>query len=299
MTKNEQQRKAREFLALHHAPEILVLPNAWDVVSARIFELEGFNAIGTTSAGVAATLGYPDGEFMSLEETTEVVRRIVSRVNVPVSADMEAGYANSTDGVAKSARTVLNAGAVGLNLEDGTGDASVPLCEESLHVERIQAIREMSSSEDIYVVINARTDVYLVSEEEPTACLRETVRRGNAYRQAGADCIFVPDIARLDKETIARLVEEIDAPVNIIAGPDTPSLPELQEIGVARVSFGPRPMRAALALIRNIAREWRDTGTYSRMVADTLSYAEINGMFGSDQPGRCGPAAKRSDDPQA
>ncbi|MHC4695934.1 MAG: isocitrate lyase/PEP mutase family protein [Planctomycetota bacterium] len=284
MTKDEQRRTAEEFLKLHNAPPILVLPNAWDVVSARLFELEGFKAIGTTSAGISATLGYPDGEQISLEETIDVVRRIVEHVNVPVSADLEAGYAISPDGVARSAEAALNVGAVGVNLEDSTGDPARPLYDESLQVEKIAAVRQMARAYGVHLVINARTDVYLLSVDEPETRLRHTVQRANAYRQAGADCIFVPDFDALDRETIRRLADEIDAPLNIIAGGHTPPLAELEEIGVSRVSFGPRPMRAALALIRKIAKELLNTGTYTTMTADTMSYSDINRMFERGTP---------------
>jgi 2-methylisocitrate lyase-like PEP mutase family enzyme len=279
MNTDEQRRRAESLLAQHNAPPILVLPNAWDAATARLYELEGFTAIGTTSGGIAAAFGYPDGQRISLNEMADAVRRIVACVDIPVSGDMEAGYATSPDGVADSARTFLEAGAVGINLEDGSCDASAPLLDESLQVEKIRAIREAAVSAGIPLVINARTDVYICADEDPATRLRHAVKRANAYRVAGADCIFVPDVGALDRETIARLVNEIDAPINVIAGDTTPSLSELEEIGVARVSFGPRPMRAALALVRKIARQWRQSGTYGAMLADTVSYAEVNAMF--------------------
>jgi 2-methylisocitrate lyase-like PEP mutase family enzyme len=279
MSNDAQRRRAEHFLALHKSPPLLILPNAWDVCSARIFELAGAAAIGTTSAGVSATLGYPDGERMSLEENLSVVRRIADGVDLPVSADIETGYASSPDGVAASARVTWQAGAVGINVEDGTGDAAAPLYDQSLQVEKIRAIRELVSAEEMPLVINARTDVYLVPDDDPSARFRHAVRRANAYQQAGADCVFVPDFGDLDEGMIARLVEEIEAPVNVIAGANTPPIAELEEIGVARVSVGPRPMRAALALLRRIARELLDEGTYRTMLQDTLSYAEVNQMF--------------------
>jgi len=283
MITQDQRRKAEEFLALHHAPKLLILPNAWDVVSARLYELEGFKAVATTSAGVSATLGYPDGQRISLEEMIEAIGRIAEHVSVPVSADLEAGYATTPEGVARAAESALSVGAVGVNLEDGTGDSTDPLFDEVLQTEKIRAVREMASSARIHLVINARTDVYLVANGTPAEQLRHAIRRCNAYRLAGADCVFVPDTGTLDKETIARLVKEIDAPINVIAGNRMPSLPELEEIGVARVTFGPRAMRATLALIRKMAREWLEAGTYTTMTADTLSHAEVNAMF----EGRC------------
>jgi len=283
MDPNRRQRDAAAFLAMHQTPPILVLPNAWDVISARIFESEGFQAIATTSAGVAATLGYPDGQRMSLAENLGVVRRIVDGVGVPVSADIEAGYARSPEGVAESVRVTLETGAVGVNIEDGTGMPLTPLFDLPLQIEKIAAARQMAKAQGVHVVINARTDVYLSCEDAPAALFRLAVDRANAYREAGADCVFVPDTGKLDRKTIALLVREIDAPLNIIAGGHTPPILELEELGVARVTVGPRPMRAALAVLRNIARELARSGTYELMTRETLSYADVNRLL---EPGR-------------
>lgn len=273
-----QKRKADDFLALHHAPAIFILPNAWDVASGKVFEIEGFKAIGTTSAGIAATLGYADGQHMSLVENMEVVRRIVDNMALPVSADIEAGYATSIEGVVKAAHAVLNAGAVGLNIEDGTGDPATPLFDKALQQDKIKAIRDMAVGKGIHLVINARTDVYLMNDESPLS-LRNAIDRGNAYKEAGADCIFVPDVGGLDKKAIATLVKEIDAPINIVAGATTPTVPELQDIGVTRVSVGPRPMRAVLSLLRKIAKEMTTMGTYTLMSESTITYSEVNQWF--------------------
>lgn len=139
-------------------------------------------------------------------------------------------------------------------------------------------MRAMSEAEDVHLVINARTDPYLVNNDGAEN-LRSAIERGNAYKAAGADCVFVPDMGNLDKSAIATLVKEIDAPVNIIAGPKTPPLSELQGIGVARVSVGPRPMRATLSLLREIARELKETGTYELMSESSISYDEVNQWF--------------------
>lgn len=275
---NRQIQKANDFLALHHAPSIFILPNAWDVVSGKIFELADFKAIGTTSAGIAATLGYADGQKMSLSENLEVVRRIVKNTTLPVSADFEAGYADSIEGVVRAAEAVLNVGAVGLNLEDGTGDPDAPLFNKVLQQEKIKGIREMSTARGIHLVINARTDIYMISDDN-TSNLENAIDRGNAYKEAGADCIFVPDVGNLDKQDIATLVNEINAPINIIAGESTPPIAELQDIGVSRVSVGPRPMRALLSLLREIAEELTITGTYKLMSKSSISYSEVNRWF--------------------
>lgn len=275
---DSQKQKAQDFLELHRASSIFILPNAWDVASAKIFELEGFKAIGTTSAGISAMLGYADGQKMSLVENMDVVRRIVKNTFLPVSADIEAGYAVSTEGVVEAARAVLDVGAVGLNLEDSTGNIQIPLYDQFLQQEKIKAIREMSIDKGIHLVINARTDAYMLSQK-PADGLREAIKRGNAYREAGADCIFVPDVGNLDKKTIETLVKEIDAPINIIAGASTPPILELQGMGVSRVSVGPRPMRAVLSLLRKIAKELMIEGTYKLMMESSISYSEVNKWF--------------------
>lgn len=278
INRDQQRQKAAEFLALHHAPIILILPNAWDVASAKIFQLEGFKAIGTTSAGIAATLGYADGQRMSLAENLQVVQRIVNNTPLPVSADIEAGYATSIEGVVKAAQAVLNVGAVGLNLEDSTGDPTAPFFDTALQQDKIKAIRELAVAQRIHLVINARTDVIMLQDDSPRN-LRDAIDRGNAYREAGADCIFIPDVGNLDKQTLPILVKEIDAPINLIAGATTPSILELQAMGVARVSVGPRPMRAVLSLLRKIAQELMTTGTYTLMAESSISYSEVNQWF--------------------
>ena len=286
MNRREQRRRAEVFRGLHEAPPILVLPNAWDVVSARIFELEGFKAIGTTSAGIAATLGYPDGQQMSLQETAAVVLRIKRCLRVPLSADIEAGYSETPEGVVEAMRAVLDAGAVGVNLKDSACDGVGPLHDEDLQCEKIAAMRGAATSEGIPLVINARTDVYLLPDGDPAERLRHAIRRGNTYKNAGADCVFVPDAGDLNREPIASLVREIDAPLNVIMGPQTPPIGELEEIGVARVSIGPRPLRALLALLRRIARELRDSGTCTARSTESLTYAEVNALFDARAGGR-------------
>jgi len=274
-----QAQQAAEFLRLHHDPKVLILPNAWDVISARIFEAEGFRAIGTTSAGISATLGYPDGQQMSLDENMRITERIARNLRVPVSADIEAGYSPHVEGVVAAARAAIGAGAVGINLEDGTGDPVRPLVPLSTMVERVAAIRRMSDSTGIHLVLNLRTDAILTSLTLTEDVVEEAVRRGNAFAEAGADCVFVPDTGTMDNETIVRLVRDIDVPLNILLSAKSPGIAELEDIGVARVSFGPRMMRVALALIRNIAREVRDRGTTELLAQDSMSYQEVNQLL--------------------
>lgn len=274
--REQQREKADVLLLLHHQPHILVLPNAWDAASAKIFERAGFGAIATTSAGIASSYGYPDGEYISRDEMLECVKRIVASVAVPVTADMEAGYGAAAEEVAETARRVLQAGAVGLNLEDGRRDPTHPLEDITIQVEKIRAVRKVAEAEGIHLVINARTDVYERLDHTDPSLLKQAVERGNAYRQAGADCIFVIDAD--GKDTIRQLVREIQAPVNILAHAGSPTIRELEEMGVARVSFGSIPMRASMTRVAQIAGELKQTGTYG-FARGILTYAEANSYF--------------------
>ena len=204
MAAASQHEKALAFRRLHAGPSILILPNAWDVASARIFELAGFSAIGTTSAGIAASLGYPDGERISRDEMIEVIRRMAAGVALPVSADIEWGYGATPEAVAETITAVIAAGAVGVNLEDATGRPDHPLRDISLQVERLQAAREAVAASGIPIVINARTDVYWLQVGEAATRLDHALRRTQAYRAAGADCLFIPGVR--EAEEIAALV---------------------------------------------------------------------------------------------
>jgi 2-methylisocitrate lyase-like PEP mutase family enzyme len=279
-SKQAQETKARLFLELHRAPSIFVLANAWDVPSARIFEMAGFRAIGTTSYGLAASMGLHDGQQVTRQDTVGLVRRLVGRVNVPLSADIEAGYAETIEGVVETARSVLNVGAVGINLEDSTGNHQMPLYDIHFQQEKISAIRDMADTQGVHLLINARIDTYLEPSIDQESRLSQTIARGNAYRKAGADCVFVPDMGDLNPATMKTLVEEIEAPINIIAGEFTPPMAVLQEIGITRVSLGPRVMRAAFGLHRRIAREILDNGTFSSMLTGALSYEEASELLG-------------------
>jgi 2-methylisocitrate lyase-like PEP mutase family enzyme len=271
-----QAAMAGAFRAMHRGPNILLLPNAWDVASARIFEEAGIGAIATTSAGIAFTLGYPDGEKISRAEMLAVVTRIAAAVKVPVTADVEAGYGNRPEDAATTARGVIEAGAVGMNLEDGTADPQHPLTDLTLQLEKIAAVRETAATMGVPIVLNARTDVYLREVGSAEGRYDEAVRRLVAFRDAGADCLFAPGVR--DQETIERLVRELRHPVNILAGPGSPSIPELQKLGVARVSLGSGPMRAALGLARRIAEELKSAGTY-RALEGAIPHTELNRLM--------------------
>lgn len=269
--------KAVQFRLLHRGPGALVLPNAWDVASARVFEEAGFPAIATTSAGIAFSLGYPDGQRISREEMIARIGRIVRAVKVPVSADLESGYGSSAQEAARTTRELIAAGAIGMNLEDASDRRDQPLLPLDQAVEKIKAVRETAAQLRAPIVVNARTEVYLLPGGNPDADYAEAVRRLVAFRDAGADCVFAPGLK--DAETIGRLVKAVQCPLNILAVPGTPSIAELEKLGVARVSVGSGFMRATLGLLRRAAEELKSAGTYTAL-ADAIPYADVNSIMG-------------------
>jgi 2-methylisocitrate lyase-like PEP mutase family enzyme len=273
----QQKSKAEALRAMHAGAKILVLPNAWDVASAVVFEKAGAKAIATSSAGVAFSLGYADGQRIPRAEMMEVVARIAAKVSVPVTADAEAGYGRAPEDVAKTTLGVIEAGAVGFNLEDVDEGSSAVLFSMQEQVERVQAAREAARRAGIHVVINARTDVFLAEVGEPARRLDETVRRLNAYRAAGADCLFAPGVA--DAATITELVRQVKGPLNILAGPGAPMIAELQKLGVARVSLGSGMMRVAVSAARDAAVELLERGSYSKLTGNLISFREMNEMM--------------------
>jgi len=268
-------RKAARLRELHRGTKILILLNVWDVASARLIESMGLPAVATSSAAVANSLGYADGERISRSEMLAVVRRISAAVKVPLTADMEGGYCNLPEGMAETAHELLEAGAVGLNLEDSHQQRK--LVDVSLQQEKLRALKEAGRTEGVDLVLNARTDPYLLKDAGDTWRIEETVCRARAYRDAGADCIFVPGLS--DAETIRRLLEESPGPLNVLAGKGGLPVPELERLGVARLSLGSGPARAALAAFRRIAREVLDQGTYHSMTEDTLTYDEMQRLL--------------------
>ncbi len=271
MVSGIQKEKAELFLKYHHDKEILVLLNSWDTGSSKLVEASGFKAIATTSMGIAASLGYPDCQVIQLSEMIEVIKGIVNAVQVPVSVDIEAGYGNNINEIIDSVKKIIATGIVGINIEDSI-DLNPILIEEMEFCERLSAIRALSDSLGFHLVINARTDSFYTSSGSQQEKLHESIKRGNKYREAGADCIFVQPV--WEKETISTLVKEINAPINILVNPTIGaglplSVSELQDLGVARLSLGSGLMKATLALIKKVADELSGKGTYN-ILLDTL-----------------------------
>ena len=261
----------------------MVLVNAWDVATARIFEKAGLEAVATTSAGIAFASGYPDRQKISRERMLEAVARICAAVSVPVTADMEAGYGDTPEEIDRAAVGVLEAGAVGLNLEDGTGRPEAPLADLALQVEKIRAVVAAGRRHGVPIVLNARTDVYLARVGPETGRLAETIRRGRAYRDAGADCVFIPGVT--DPAVLGALVKQLACPVNVLAVAGSPSIADLARLGVARVSLGSGPMRAAMTQMQRLAEEVLTQGTYSTLEGIT-SHATMNDLMINVSPRR-------------
>jgi len=276
MRQATQQERAEDFHRLHTDGGILVLVNAWDAASARLFEQAGSPAIATTSAGMAWSLGYPDGEQVSVREFLEACARICRVVTAPVSVDIERGYGQTTAEVSATVRALLELGVVGINIEDGLTPGGKELAPP--HTEKISAIRAVAEEAGVQLFINARTDTYLAPANDPDARYEETVRRALMYVAAGADGIFVPGLE--SPEEMARIAQVVPRPLNIYAGyAGLPRVDELRRAGIRRVSLGCGPLQAALSLARRIAIETLNEGSYAVMTADMLPAKEANSLF--------------------
>jgi 2-methylisocitrate lyase-like PEP mutase family enzyme len=261
----DQSAKATIFKKLHDGPELLLLPNAWDAISARIVEAEGFPAGATGSAGVAAVLGYPDGQRIPRREMMFMVSRMAAAVNVPITADVEAGY----DDPVQTARDVIAAGAVGMNFEDMADHVLLPLAEQ---IERIRAVKKAVETLPGFV-LNARTDIFLAKDGDEATRFDRVVERLNAFHDAGADCLFAPGVA--DAATIGRLTKAVKGPLNILATIGTPPVRELKRLGVRRVSLGSGPSRVSLGALQRFARHLRDEGTFEALATEAVPYADV------------------------
>lgn len=278
MDSDTQRELARAFASYHSSETAgpLVLPNAWDASSALIFERSGHRAIGTSSSGIAASFGSPSARRLDIEQMLAVVDRIASAVEIPVSADMEAGYGGTPDAVAETIERTIEAGAVGVNLEDGSGYGSDEIVGKDRHAATVRAARTAAEESGIPLVINARTDVFWLGIGDEASRLDHALDRANAYFDAGADCAFIPGV--IDGETIGRLVDGLDGPLNVLGGPGAPPIGQLGELGVGRVSVGSGPMRSTLGHLQTVSEELWSSGTYDSM-SDAIPYAEWNAFL--------------------
>jgi len=278
MTRDRQKQLAAAFRQAHRPPALLLLPNAWDAMSARQFEAAGFGAVATTSGGVAWSLGFPDGESAPWPEVVAATERIVRAVRVPVTADIEAGYGETPDQVGKRITEILQTGVVGFNVEDGTASPDRPVRSIEDASARISAARAAAVAAGLPAVINARVDLYIKNVGDPASRFDETVRRGKAYLAAGADCIYPFGLA--DVDIIERLVKALDhAPVNIVARPDT-SLAALERIGVARISIASGATLAVMSMIKQIGEELYASRRFG-MLTHSMTRPEAQALFKS------------------
>ena len=240
--KRELAARAEQLRALHHGAQPLLLPNAWDAASARAVVEAGFPAVATTSSGVAASLGWPDGQQVPPDEMFAAVARIARAVEAPVTADIEGGYGLPPEALVER---LLGAGAVGCNLEDSDHGRPGTLLDAEDQARRIAAVKAAARAAGVDVVLNARIDVVLREVGEPEGRLPETIRRARLYVQAGADCVF-PIVVK-DEASIRTLLDAVTTPLNILALPGAPAASRLGEMGVARISFGGGLHKAAMA----------------------------------------------------
>lgn len=276
MQNPDARQRAHDFRRLHAGPGALVLVNAWDAASARVIERAGARAIATSSAAMAWSLGYPDGERLPVSELLAACLRICRAVRVPVSVDIERGFGRNAGEVEALVRALIGMGVVGINIEDGvTAQRLVPaevLCE------RIDALRRMAARMEADFFINARTDVYFAPGDDPAAREAETLRRARLYAQAGADGLFVPGLSA--PEAAARIAAACPLPLNVYSGHAGALSPaDAQRAGARRVSLGCGPLQWALAGLQRMAGEAIAHGRGDAMQAEMLGVGELNGLF--------------------
>ena len=282
MPAHQPKEDAERFLRLHQEGRLL-LPNAWDAVSARVLEAAGFRAVATTSAGIAWARGLRDGERIGRDAMMREIAAIAAAVSCPLSADVEAGYDAAPDGVARTVDAVLAAGAIGVNLEDSHPEpAATPLFGVRDQQARIAAAREAAARQGVPLVINARTDTFLLnlggSLDERIAM---TVERGRAWLEAGADVVFVPGLT--EPEIVSGLVRDIGGPVSLLLRAGGPPPAELFDAGACRISLGSSAMLAALGALRDLAEDLAQRGIYPSRGSRPFTYADAQALF-PDQP---------------
>lgn len=270
----ELESKAFRFHELHAVPLApLVLVNAWDAASARMVAEAGATAVATSSSAVSWSLGYQDGDHLPRQLAMEALSRIAKATHLPVTADIETGYGRTDEELRTTVRAVLDAGAVGINIEDS---AEQPISDIDEQSRRIALVRQTADDAGVGLFINARTDTYW-SRKFPDTAYEETLRRADAYQRAGADGIFVPGLA--DLHILHELSRRISVPLNALAGLGSPSPGELHDAGVRRISIGGSTARAAYATVSRLAMEVLGDGNWSGL-AGTLSYADMDALFG-------------------
>ncbi|HEU0177465.1 MAG TPA: isocitrate lyase/phosphoenolpyruvate mutase family protein [Blastocatellia bacterium] len=272
MNERSQKEKAEALLSIHRDGGLLVLPNIWDPIGARILEAKGYPAVATASAAVSASLGYQDGEKINRSTLIDLLGRIARSVNVPVTADIEAGYGESLAELELTAREVIEAGVVGVNIEDSLENgAGLRAIDEQRR--RISTLRQIADSQGVHLIINARVDSFVTpSFGNGRQAMEEAVMRARAYAEAGADCIY--PIGPGDEATVRMLRDRIESPINILASPTAAPLSVLREIGINRVSFGPFVFRSCLRKFVDIVEGLNADGDYASL-GNPMSREEV------------------------
>lgn len=277
MDRAKQAEMANSFRVRHHAPPVLLLPNVWDALSARLFVAAGFDALATTSAGVAWALGYPDGEIAPWKEVVAVTARVVGSAGVPVTADIEAGYGTTPVEVGAHVAEIIQVGAVGINLEDGLHG---PIRSTEDATARLRAAREAARREGVPIVLNARCDIFHLQQGEESTRFATAVERCNAYLAAGADCVY--PFGLRDPATIAAFVKSVGAPVNITGRSGMPDAAALEGMGVARITIASTPTLVTMSAIQKLAADLRATGDFE-MLNGTLRHPDAQKLFATKE----------------
>jgi len=274
---SKQQEKAKQFYNLHHSGKLLILPNIWDCLGANLLESLHYPAIATASASVAFTNGYDDGQRISFDSVLALLKKIVSSVSIPVSADIESGFAENDLQLEENTKRLLATGIVGINIED-TDKKTNSILPVETQCEKIKLIKKVSQAVGVPLFINARADVYLRGKDfdSPESKFEEALKRGRAYKAAGADCFY--PIAMTRQEDIKRMVKQLQMPVNVITIPGIPELNVLNEIGVARVSLGPSFLKIAIKAMKNLALKLQNLEGLSDITENEITSAYVKDL---------------------
>jgi 2-methylisocitrate lyase-like PEP mutase family enzyme len=278
----DQKQKAALLLDLHHSGKLLILPNIWDSLGAMLLEDIGYAAIATASASVALANGYDDGENISFAELISILKKVASSVNVPVTADIESGYADNGGQLKKNIQQLIEAGIAGINIED-TDKQTKSLLPVEVQCERIKLIKNICEDMNTSLVINARTDVYLRNGDNSSSVskLEETIKRGHAYKAAGADCFY--PITMHNADEISYTVQQLQMPVNVIMMPGIPGLQDLQNMGVARVSLGPGFLKIAIQAMKNLAVKLQQYEGLSDVTSNEITSPYLKGLVNKNR----------------
>jgi 2-methylisocitrate lyase-like PEP mutase family enzyme len=271
-----QSDKANSLFDLHHNGKLLVLPNIWDPLGALLLESLGYSAVASASASIAFSNGYPDGEKIPLKDLIVILQRIVKSVKIPVTADIESGYAENNSILKENIKKLIDTGISGINFEDSRNNDE--LISIKAQCEKISIIKKTADEKGVHIFLNARTDVYIKSNHLTEGeKLSETIRRGNAYKEAGADC-FYPILLKKNDD-IRMVIKEVNLPLNILLIPGIPDFDELNNLGAARLSLGPGFLKIALKIMKNTAEKLLHYEGMNEIASNPVTSAYVNSLI--------------------